>query len=50
MYGDKIDSKDKLAMELSEALDMCAENSYPVIDLTGQTVSIVLIRHMLIQE
>ena len=41
MFGDKIDSRDKLAMELCEALDMCAENSYPVIDLTGQTVSIV---------
>lgn len=41
MFGDKIDSRDELAMELCEALDMCAENSYPVIDLTGQTVSIV---------
>ena len=41
MYGDKIDSKDKLAMELCEALDICAENSYPVIDLTDQKVSIV---------
>jgi len=42
MYGDKIDSKDKLAMELCEAFDMCAENSYPVIDLTDQKVSMLV--------
>ena len=42
MLVDKITSKEQLIKVLADELDACFDQSYPVVDLTDQTVATVM--------